>query len=505
MTRIERGMRDTFSALAVRNFRLLFAGQVVSITGTWMQMIAQAWLVLTLTGSAAVLGLVTALQFLPTLLIGPYAGVVADRVDKRRLLMVTQAISGLLAITLGVLVATDAVQMWMVFVLAGCLGLVGAIDMPARQSFTMEVVGPERLTNALSLNTITMNVGRLFGPAVAGLVISGWDLSICFLANGVSFLAPTVALLAMRRHELRQTPPVQRAKGQLREGFRYVWATPALRVPLLLMLVIGTLTYEFQVSLPVLARDTFGVDAAGFGLLQSAMSVGAIVGGLLFATRATPTHRRLGLAAAGFGAVVLALALAPTYASALLVLPLVGAGSVLFLTLGQLDAPAHRRPPHAQPGDRAVHGGVHRVHAHRRTADRMGGPDLRCPLEPRPRWRGSADRRGVRMAIPARPDDRRATHGPERTRRGPTVGPHPVDRSRLTTGPISPRRFRAGAAAPPFPEAEAGRRGPRAAEASPAAVQPRLPGAGAGPGHRTEAGRRRPPAAAERRRAGVRP
>ena len=347
MTRIERGMRDTFSALAVRNFRLLFAGQVVSITGTWMQMIAQAWLVLTLTGSAAVLGLVTALQFLPTLLVGPYAGVVADRVDKRRLLVVTQSISGLLAITLGVLVATDAVQMWMVFVLAGCLGLVGAIDMPARQSFTMEVVGPERLTNALSLNTITMNVGRLFGPAVAGLVISGWDLSICFLANGVSFLAPTVALLAMRRHELRQTPPVQRAKGQLREGFRYVWATPALRVPLLLMLVIGTLTYEFQVSLPVLARDTFGVDAAGFGLLQSAMSVGAIVGGLLFATRATPTHRRLGLAAAGFGLVVLALALAPTYASALLVLPLVGAGSVLFLTLAnstlQLTADPHMR------------------------------------------------------------------------------------------------------------------------------------------------------------------
>jgi MFS family permease len=333
VTRLERGVRDTFSALAVRNFRLLFAGQVVSVTGTWMQMIAQSWLVLTLTGSAAVLGLVTALQFLPTLLLGPYAGVVADRVDKRRLLLVTQTLSGTLAITLGVLVATDVVQIWMVFVLAGALGLVGAVDMPARQSFTIEVVGPERLTNALSLNTITMNVGRLFGPAVAGLVISGWDLSVCFLANGLSFLAPTAALLAMRRDELNPTTPVPRAKGQLRDGLRYVWATPALRVPLLLMLVVGTLTYEFQVSLPVLARETFGVGAAGFGLLQSAMSIGAIVGGLLFATRATPTHRRMGLAAAGFGAVVLLLAVAPTYLSALMILPLVGAGSVLFLTL----------------------------------------------------------------------------------------------------------------------------------------------------------------------------
>lgn len=333
MTRFERGMRDTFSAFAAYNFRLLFAGQMVSITGTWMQMVAQAWLVLNLTGSAAVLGLVTALQFLPTLLLGPYAGVVADRVDKRRLLIGTQAASGTLAITLGVLVATGVVEMWMVFILAGALGLVGAIDMPARQSFTIEVVGPDRLTNALSLNTITMNIGRLFGPALAGILISGWDLSVCFIANGLSFLAPTAALLLMRRRELRPTRPVERTKGQLRQGLRYVWATPGLRVPLLLMLVIGTLTYEFQVSLPVLARDTFGVDAAGFGLLQSAMSVGAIVGGLLFATRATPTHRRLGLAAAMFGVVVLVLAVAPTFGSALLVLPLVGAASVMFLTL----------------------------------------------------------------------------------------------------------------------------------------------------------------------------
>jgi MFS family permease len=333
MTRLERGVRDTFSAFAAFNFRLLFAGQMVSITGTWMQMVAQAWLVLNLTGSPAVLGLVTALQFLPTLLLGPYAGVVADRVDKRRLLIVTQAVSGALALTLGVLVATDVVQMWMVFILAGALGLVGAVDMPARQSFTIEVVGPERLTNALSLNTITMNIGRLFGPALAGLVISGWDLSVCFIANGLSFLAPTAALLMMRRRELRPTRPVERTKGQLREGLRYVWATPALRVPLLLMLVVGTLTYEFQVSLPVLARDTFGVDAAGFGLLQSAMSVGAIVGGLLFATRATPTHRRLGQAAAVFGAVVLVLAVAPSFGSALVVLPFVGAASVMFLTL----------------------------------------------------------------------------------------------------------------------------------------------------------------------------
>lgn len=326
-------MGSTFSALRVRNYRLFFVGQVVSITGTWMQMVAQSWLVLNITGSAAALGVVTAFQFLPTLILGPYAGVVADRIDKRRLLIATQSASMVLALLLGGLAASGAAQLWMVIVLAGTLGVASAFDSPARQSFVLEMVGPTKLTNALSLNTITMNVGRLFGPAVAGIVIARWNLSVCFIANGLSYVAPIVALAVMRPGELLQTPRAERAKGQFREGLRYVWARPELRVPLLLMLLIGTLTYEFGVTLPVLARDTFDVGAAGFGVMQSVMSIGAIVGGLLFATRTAPTHRRLGVSATIFGAAMLGLALSPTYGMALAVLPLVGAGSVLFMTL----------------------------------------------------------------------------------------------------------------------------------------------------------------------------
>lgn len=347
MSRFAGGVRSTFSSLRVRNYRLFFAGQVVSVTGTWMQMIAQAWLVLNITGSAADLGLVTAFQFLPTLLLGPYAGVLADRFDKRRILLTTQAVSMTLALLLGVLAATGHVRLWMVVALAGGLGMVGAFDGPARQTFVLEMVGPGNLANALSLNTVTMNVGRLFGPAVAGVVIAKWDLSVCFIANGLSYIAAIIALLLMRPHELLTTERAQRAKGQLRDGFRYVWANPALRVPLLLMLAVGTLTYEFAVTMPVLAKRTFHVGAAGFGAMQSSMSIGAVVGGLLFATRTAPTFRRLVLAAIGFGTVVVALAMSPTYLVGMLVLPLVGVGSVLFVSLAnatlQLASPPEMR------------------------------------------------------------------------------------------------------------------------------------------------------------------
>lgn len=333
MTRFERATRDTFSALSAYNYRLFFFGQLVSVSGTWMQSIAQAWLVLELSGSGALLGLVTACQFLPMLVLGPFAGVVADRVDTRRLLVLTQSLAATLALVLGALTVTGAVRLWMVFVLALGLGLVNAFDMPGRQTFVLEMVGRDRLTNAVSLNSIVMNTGRLLGPAVAGAVIAAWGLGVCFVANGISYLAAIVALLVMRPHELLVGPKSERRRGQLAEGLRYVWSTPALRVPLLLMIAIGTLTYEFQVSLPLLAKDTFGTGAAGYGLLQSAMSLGAIVGGLGLAARARPTHRRLGLAAVGFGVATGALALAPSYGTALLLLVVVGAASILFITL----------------------------------------------------------------------------------------------------------------------------------------------------------------------------
>ncbi|MCD9625564.1 MFS transporter [Rhabdothermincola salaria] len=331
---MQRELRTTFSALGVRNYRLYFTGLIVATTGRWMQMIAQAWLVLELSDdNAAVLGLVTAMQWLPILLIGPWAGVLADRVDKRRLLIATQSATAALGIGLGVAVLADVASLGLVMGFAAALGLVTAADMPARQSFLLEMVGSDRLTNAVSLNTVTMNIGRLVGPAIAGLVISYWDLAICFLANGLSFGATIVALMMMRTDELETAPPVARAKGQLREGLRIVWSTPGLRTPLLMMLAIGLLTYENQITLPVLARETFQTGADGFGLLQSAMSVGAVVGGLVFATRTQPSHRRLTTAAAGLGAVTLALAFAPTFATALVVLPLMGVGSVMFLTM----------------------------------------------------------------------------------------------------------------------------------------------------------------------------
>ncbi|WP_208029542.1 MFS transporter [Rhabdothermincola sediminis] len=333
MTRVERATRHTFRALSARNYRLYIARQVVSVSGTWMQTVAQAWLVLRLTGSGVALGVTTALQFLPMLVLGPWAGVIADRSDKRRLLLATQSAAGSLALVLGVLTATGAVQLWMVFLLALGLGLVNAFDMPARQSFVYEMVGPEHLTNAVGLNSTVMNAGRLVGPAVGGVVIATLGLATCFLLNALSYAAVLAALAAMRAGELHRTEPVARQHGQLLEGLRYVWVTPALRTPLLMLAVIGTLTYEFQVSLPILATFTFGAGAEGYGALLSAMSAGAVIGGLVLAGRMTPSHRGVGRAAAAFGLLVLLASGMPTLTTTAVVMPLVGAASIAVITL----------------------------------------------------------------------------------------------------------------------------------------------------------------------------
>jgi MFS family permease len=326
-------MKAAFSSLETRNFRLFFCGQAVSITGSFMQMVAQAWLVLSITDNAAALGVVTTAQFLPILLIGPYAGVLGDRIDKRKLLLFTQCGALMPAVALGIITATGHAQLWMVLVLALFLGLCGALDGPARQTFVLEMVGPERLTNAVSLNNTIVNVGRLVGPTLAGLMIAGWGIPACFFANAVSYLFSISALLMIRRNELRPMPRASRAKGQLRAAVRVVWATPALRIPLLMMLMIGTFTYEFVVTLPVLAKDTFDVGAGGYGLMQSAMSIGAISGGLYVASRVRPSHRWLVGSAAGLGVVMGALALSPVFGVAVLVLVPVGVGSILFSTI----------------------------------------------------------------------------------------------------------------------------------------------------------------------------
>jgi MFS family permease len=333
MVAVREHARSAFDSLSVRNFRFFFIGQMISITGSFMQMVAQAWLVLSITDNAAALGVVTTAQFLPVLLIGPYAGVLGDRIDKRKLLVITQTGSLVPAIALGVLTATGNAQLWMVLVLALLLGVCGAFDGPARQTFVLEMVGPDKLTNAISLNNTIVNVGRLFGPAVAGVMIAVWGIPVCFFANAASYVVSISVLLMIRRSELRPMPRVPRAKGQLREGLRTVWADPVLRIPLVMMLVIGTFTYEFVVTLPLLAKEAFEVGSGGYGLMQSAMSIGAISGGLYVASRVRPTHKWLIGSAAFLGATMCALALSPGYGVALVVLIGLGVGSIMFSTL----------------------------------------------------------------------------------------------------------------------------------------------------------------------------
>jgi MFS family permease len=333
LNRLRGGLRTTFVALEERNFRLFFIGQAVSICGSWMQMIAQAWLVLELTGNGAMLGLVTAMQWIPLLLFGAWGGVIADRSSKRAILLVTEVISGVLALALGLLVLTDVVQFWMVLVLAGVLGLTQALGQPARQSIVSELVGPARLTNGLSLTSLTINVGRLVGPAMAGLAIAAWDMSVCFLVNALTYIPSVVTLALISSATLYASPPVQRAKGQFVDSLRYVHRTPILWVSLCLMIAIGTFTYEFQVTLPLLASITFGADAAGYGFMQTALGVGAILGGFWVARQAVPTNRLVTGSAVAFGVVVLAMAVAPTYAAAIAIIPLQGAASIIFSTL----------------------------------------------------------------------------------------------------------------------------------------------------------------------------
>jgi MFS family permease len=250
MTRLIGVGKTTFAALAIPNYRRYISGQAISLVGTWMQMAAQSWLVLTLTGSATTLGVIVALQTLPVLLLGPYGGVIADRVDKRRLMVILQAAMGVQALILGVLTVMGAIELWEIGVLALLLGLNNAFENPARQSFMLEMIGPENLRNAVSLNSVLVNVARTIGPAVAGILIATVGEGVCFLVNAASFVAVIASLVTLDRTKLNPTKPTPRAPGQLREGLRYVCRTPALGIPLLMMALVGCLAYEFQVSLP---------------------------------------------------------------------------------------------------------------------------------------------------------------------------------------------------------------------------------------------------------------
>ncbi|HST55423.1 MAG TPA: MFS transporter [Solirubrobacteraceae bacterium] len=324
----------TFQALSIPNYRRYIAGQSVSLVGTWMQMAAQAWLVLTLTGSSTKLGVIIALQTLPVLLLGPYGGVIADRVDKRRLMVVLQTLMGVQALVLGLLTITGAVELWHIGALAALLGLNNAFENPARQSFMLELVGPDSLRNAVTLNSVTVNVARTVGPAVGGVLIATLGEGVCFLFNAATFVAVVASLLTLDRAALAPSPPAGRAPGQLREGLRYVARTPQLGVPLLMMALAGCLAYEFQVTLPVMARQALHAGATGYGFMTAAMGIGAVAGGLVVATRGRIGLRPLVLAATAFGVVLAFAALAPSLPLELLALTLAGWASISFMATG---------------------------------------------------------------------------------------------------------------------------------------------------------------------------
>ena len=347
MTSARELLGRTFSAFAVPNFRLYFTGQVISVSGSWMQRVAQAWLVLELTGSGAAVGAVTAFQFLPILVLAPFGGLIADRMDKRRVLYVTQTMAGVTAATLGVLVLTDVVQLWMVFALALVHGTVGSFDNPARHAFVMEMVGRSRLTNAVGLNSVLMNTARIIGPAVGGALIVTVGIGICFLINSVSYLFFIAALLMMRSREIERTEPEPRRRRQLREALAYVRSEPVLYVPLVMMGMIGLLTYEFEVVLPLLARFTFGGGADTFGIMFAAMGLGSVCGGLYTAMRGDQPGRTLIWLAYGLGGAVAMTALAPSIWAAYLALFWVGMIATAFFTLGnsviQLNSAPEKR------------------------------------------------------------------------------------------------------------------------------------------------------------------
>jgi MFS family permease len=325
---------ETFAALAVPNFRRYVSGQSLSLIGTWVETVAQALLVLQLTHSGTILGLTTAARYAPVLLLSPYAGLLVDRHSKRRVLLATQAGLGLVSATLGVLVLTGNVRLWQVVVLAVLFGIFSAVDNPARQAFVQEMVGRDLVRDAVTLNTTTVNVARVIGPAIAAVLVGTVGIGWCFVVNAASFGFVIVSLLSLNTRRLYPVPPVPRGRGQLRAGLRYAAGVPAIIRPLLMMALVGTFTFEFEVSLPLLAETTFHGTAATYSWLIGALGAGAVLGGLYAARSARIGVARLVRAAIGYAIAVGLVAVAPTLATAIAACVLVGVASVMFLTTG---------------------------------------------------------------------------------------------------------------------------------------------------------------------------
>jgi MFS family permease len=331
-------VETTFRSLRVRNFRLFFLGQAVSVSGTWMQVVAQGWLVYEISHHSAVaVGVITALQQVPVLLFGAWGGVLADRWDKRRTLVVTQLVAAGSSFALAALVFTDTATLVGIGLVVVVAGLATVVDLPTRQVFVNEMVGDDDLINAVGLNSALFNATRIIGPAIAGALLVTVGSAWCFLLNGLSFLAVIAGLLAMRDDELRPAPLVARAKGQIREGLRYIAGHPELRANLVLMAITGTLAVNFPVVLPVLAKETFHGDAGTYSLMLAVMGAGALVGALLVAGRRTVDERLLLLATVGFGIGLCVTATAPNLGILLPLLVVTGAFNImLFATSNTL-------------------------------------------------------------------------------------------------------------------------------------------------------------------------
>jgi MFS family permease len=322
----------TFRAFRVRNFRLYASGAIVSNVGTWMQRVAQDWLVLELTHSGTALGIVTGLQFLPALLMSPYAGLIADRFPKRRVLMLTQVAMGAVALVLGLLAVTHLVQAWQVYVLAFLFGIGTAFDAPTRQSFVVEMVGKDDLSNAVGLNSSSFNAARLIGPGLAGLLIHWLGTGPVIILNGLSYGAVVLSLWRMRPHELHSPAPAGRDKGMIRDGVRYLWRRPELMMVLVTVFFAGTFGLNFQLTSALMATAEFGKGPGEYGILGSILAVGSLAGALLAARRGRIRHRLVIGSAVAFGIMVVVSGLMPTYLSYALVLPLVGFSALTMMT-----------------------------------------------------------------------------------------------------------------------------------------------------------------------------
>jgi MFS family permease len=335
------------AALAVSNFRRYVAGQGLSLIGTWVETVAQGLLVLQLTHSGFLLGLTTAIRYAPILLLSPYAGLLVDRFNKRHLLLVTQVGLGCVSLLLGLAVLFGEVRLWQVLVLALVFGTFSAADNPARQAFVSELVGQSLLRNAVTLNSTLVNVARVIGPTIAAVVIDAVGIGWCFMIDAASFLAVITSLLVLDVDQLHPTTPTPRGRGQLRDGFRYAAGIPEIIRPLLMMALVGTFAFEFEVSFPLLGTDTFQGGAAAYSWLLGAFGTGAVVGGVYAAARSRTGLVRLGRTSFYYAAAMVVLALAPTLWAAVGASALVGLATILFLTTGnatvQLASDPHYR------------------------------------------------------------------------------------------------------------------------------------------------------------------